>query len=119
MLGGPVEDVQRRLGVPPTGEWGAVTMGALAAYQGSGAGPFPMTPHGHPDPATLINLGYYDPLEEMNPRHASYVAGDGERPGTFGRDLATTMSQVPRWGWLVVGAGLLGVGYLSWGVRKK
>lgn len=113
MLGGPVDLVQRRLGVPVSNEWDPVTLGAMAAFQGGRPGGFPMSPHGHPDPATLINLGYYDPIAESSPKQRAYLQG-GEKPGTFGRDLAGAANQVPWWAWIAVGVGLMGLGYASW-----
>ena len=56
-----LETIQHNLGVPVTPSWDAVTSGAIAPYQGGERGPLPMYPTGEPDPATLINLGYYDP----------------------------------------------------------
>ena len=109
-LGGPVDIVQRKLGVPVSDEWDAVTLGALTAYQASGAGPWPMYPNGHPDVPTLYNLGYYDPADYLTREQRRYIEG-GEKPGTFLRDLGTASGQVPRWAWIAVGVGfvLLGI----------
>lgn len=111
-LNGPVELAQRHLGVPESGVWDAATSGAVAVYQ-QGPGALPMFPSGAPDPATLINLGYYDPLEHLPRAQLAFLEG-GERPGTFWRDLATASNQIPRWAWLVLGALLLGLGYYSY-----
>jgi hypothetical protein len=119
MLGGPVDIVQRKLGVPVTDEWDAVTLGALTAYQSSGAGPWPMYPHGHPDPATLYNLGYYDPIEELTAEQRAYVEGRRDKPSTFFRDLGGASAQVPRWAWIAVGVGLIAVGIYTYRAAKK
>jgi len=112
MLGGPVETVQQNLGVPVTGAWDAVTMGALAPYQQGADGPLSMFPSGQPDPATLINLGYYDPVEDMPRAQREYLEG-GARPTTFWRDLATASNQVPQWVWIALGAACVGLGYYT------
>jgi len=114
-LSGNIEAVQRNLGVPSSGTWDALTSGALPSYQQVGRGALPMFPTGQPDPATLINLGYYDPLQDMPMRQRVYLEG-GERPGTFWRDLGVAGSQVPQWAWLAIGALALGLAY--WSHRK-
>lgn len=111
---GDVDVLQKRLGVPVTNRWDAATRGALAAYQQSkGAGPLQVFPSGHPDPATLINLGYYDPLDHMSHNQVEYLQG-GEYPSSFGRDVAGAFNQVPRWAWLGLGAGFLVMAYVSY-----
>lgn len=115
-----VEAAQGRLGVPVTGEWDAVTEGAAVAYQSSGEGFLRMDPSAHIDPPTLINVGYYNPLDELPEKQRDYLAG-GERPGTFMRDIGTAINQVPRWGW-AVGAGVFYMmAYMSYsrGSAKK
>jgi hypothetical protein len=76
-----------------------------------------MFPNGHPDPPTLINLGYYDPVEELPAAQRRYVEG-GDRPSTFFRDLGTASNQVPQWGWIALGAGLLLFGYWTYHQSK-
>jgi len=113
-----VEMVQSRLGVPLSGEWDAVTDGAVLAYQRAGMGSSSTVAHGHNDAATMVNLGYYTPAEIFPARWASYIEG-GERPSAFGRDLSTAVNQVPRWAWMVM-AGTFGVfAYMSWRGEKK
>ena len=111
---GPVEMIQKKLGVPASGHWDPITLGALAAFQ---AGQPALVPSGHPDVPTLALLGYYDPLQALDPKWAGYVKG-GKRPGTFGRDLASASNQAPQWAWLGVGALLLGVGFWTWKKSK-
>jgi hypothetical protein len=72
-----------------------------------------MYPTGRPDPATLINLGYYDPIEQLTSSQRAYLEGTGEQ-GTFWRDLATASNQVPRWAWVVLGALFVGMGYMAY-----
>jgi len=115
---GKIVAIQEQLGVSPSGKWDGVTRGALVAYQAGGRGPWPMSPHGHPDAPTLMNLGYYDPLAEMPAAHRAYVLESGPKPGTFARDLAGAANQVPQWAWLVAGFGLLGLGIWAWKGKK-
>jgi hypothetical protein len=112
-------NVQRRLGVPASSHWDAMTTGALRAFQSGSHGVFPMQPTGHVDPPTLANLGYYDPLDEMTPASQAYLSGTGEKPGTFWRDLAATTNQVPQWAWLTLGAGMIGLGWWGWHQSAK
>lgn len=116
-----IATVQRRLGVLPSSHWDNMTIGALRAFQSGGSGAFPMQATGHADPPTLANLGYYDPLDEMEPDQRAYLSGTGSKPGTFLRDLAATTNQVPQWGWLGLGAALLGLGFWGWrqSMKKK
>jgi len=118
MLGGPVDAVQKNLGVPVTGAWNEVTMGALTPYQGASHGGLKMWPTGEPDPATLINLGYYDPFDQLPADQREYLAG-GEKPGTFWRDLATASNQIPQLVWIALGVALMGLGYYSYRLRAK
>jgi hypothetical protein len=111
--------VQQRLGVPATAHWDGMTLGAIRAYQSGGRGVYPMQATGHPDPATLANLGYYDPLALMDPAQADWVTGKDSKPGTYLRDLAGATNQVPQWAWLATGALLLGLGWWGWHQSKK
>jgi hypothetical protein len=115
---GTIDIVQKKLGVPVTNDWDAVTLGAMTAYQASKVGPLPMLPHGHPDPPTLINLGYYDPVDELPADQRRYVEG-GDKPGTFFRDLGTASNQVPQWAWIVMGIGLIAFGYYTYRQATK
>lgn len=110
---GDTSVVQKRLGVPATGKWDAATRGAMIAYQQSRGGPLPVVPSGHPDPNTLINLGYYDPLDHMAHSQVDYLGG-GEYPSGVGRDVVGVFNQVPRWAWLGLGAGMLVMAYVSY-----
>jgi len=78
----------------------------------------PMFPSGHPDPATLINAGVYDPAASWSAAQASYLQG-GKKPSTFLRDLRGASNQVPSWGWLAVGGVFLLLGYLSYRAEAK
>jgi len=109
-LGG-IEDLQAALGVRQTSEWDQETLAAMSTYQGRNQGELQMHVTGTPDPATLINLGYYDPLSELPRRQAEFLSGDGPQPTTLWRDLATLSNQVPQWIWLLMGGGMLAVGY--------
>lgn len=113
---GSIELLQKKLGVPATGKWDSMTVGALAAFQ---AGQKALIPTGHPDVPTLALLGYYDPVAQLSPKWAAYVDGDGAKPSTLGRDLASASNQAPRWAWLAVGAVLLGVGFWTWKKSRK
>lgn len=108
-----VATMQKRLGVPPTGHWDAVSRGALLSYQGT-KGTWPMSPSGHPDPPTLANLGQIDPVGSLDSAWHAYVTGTGSKPSSFGRDLAASSNQIPRWAWLTVGALFVGVGFWTW-----
>jgi hypothetical protein len=77
-----------------------------------------MYPTGQPDPATLINLGQYDPRDYLTRAQRSYLEG-GARPGTFFRDLGTASNQVPQLVWLLVGSSLLGLGYYVYRKQSK
>jgi len=118
MLAGNIDVLQKRLGVPTSKKWDTVTRGALTAYQQSKGAALPMQPSGHPDPATLINLGYYDPLDSLPHAQIAYLEG-GAKPGHFGRDLATVISQVPRWAWFTLGGALVAMAYVSYRGGKK
>jgi len=97
-----VESVQRVLGVSLTGKWDNTTRGALLAYQQSANDiRYPMDATGHPDPVTLVNLGYYKPEEVFTEEWSGYLAG-GPKPGHFGRDLRAAIDQVPRWAWVTI-----------------
>jgi hypothetical protein len=69
-----------------------------------------MYPTGEPDAATLINAGYYDPMDYMPRAWRNYVQG-GDAPGTFWRDLGVASNQIPQWVWLGIGVLFVGVGY--------
>lgn len=59
-------------------------------------------------------------VDNLSPRYQAYVLGqEEERPGTFMRDLSVAMNQVPRWAWIGVGLGLLGLGVYSWRKGRK
>jgi hypothetical protein len=103
-----VTALQRRLGVAATGEWNDVTLGALAAYQGSGRGRHRMLAHGHPDAPTLVNLGYYEPSKFMPAAQSAHVLGLAERPSSLGRDLSALSNSIPRWIWITAGIAALG-----------
>jgi hypothetical protein len=118
-LGGDLPQLQRRLGVSQTDRWDTATLQAIATYQGRSGQPLEMHVTGVPDPATLINLGYYDPVSELPRRQADYLAGNTEPPMTFWRDTATISNQVPQWIWIVAGAGMLGVGYYIYRKNRR
>jgi hypothetical protein len=115
---GGVQVVQSKLGVAPTNRWDAATLSALAPFQATGSGPLAMYPTGEPDPATLINAGYYDPLQVL-PRSWSEYATGGPAPGTFWRDLRVSSNQVPQWIWLALGIVLVSVGYYTYRRRAR
>lgn len=108
---GDIADLQATLGVPQSNEWDRTTLAAISTYQGRNQGALRMHVTGTPDPATLINLGYYDPLKELPRKQAAFLAGEGAQPTTLWRDLATLSNQVPQWIWLLLGAGMVGIGY--------
>lgn len=113
----PLRIVQQHLGIPQTGKWDAVTDGALVAYQHRAA-TYTMSPDGHVDPATLANLGYYDPAQLFADDLALSASG-GAHPSTFVRDLETAIDQVPRWAWGTT-AVLFGLfAYLSYRGERK
>lgn len=116
MLSGTLDILQQKLGVPPSGKWDPITMGALAAFQAGNKG---LMPTGHPDVPTLALLGYYDPVEQVPNRWGEYLEGAGKKPGTFARDLASASNQAPQWAWLAVGAVFLGVGFWTWRKSQK
>jgi len=110
--------LQSRLGVPSTGTWDGATYAALRTYQQRGHGEYPMNATGRPDPATLLNLGYYVPEESFPSAQRAFLA-TGEAPGTFMRDVGTAIDQVPRWAW---GIGTVAFGlfaYLAYRGDKK
>ncbi len=113
---GSIELLQKTLGVPPSGKWDPITMGALAAFQASQK---KLMPSGHPDVPTLALLGYYDPVAQLRPAWAGYVKGERGKPSTFGRDLGSASNQAPQWAWLAAGVLLLGVGYWTWRKSNK
>lgn len=113
----PVQLVQGRLGIRPTGTWDSTTDGAALAFQRT-RGEYPMVAHGYVDPQTLANLGYYDPAEVFPRGWAEYLAG-GDKPGSFGRDLGTAIDQVPRWAWATLAVVFGGVSYLTYRGDKK
>jgi len=114
----PLDLVQSRLGVPRTGRWDATTDGALRVYQSSGKGPYAMRPTGHPDAATLANLGYFDPKDIVTASWAAYIDG-GPKPGTFGRDVKTSIDQVPRWAWGTLAASFSLFAVLAYRTDRK
>jgi hypothetical protein len=119
MLGlGSLDVVQRNLGIAQSGQWDAQTMASMTVFQDSGQGALAMYPTGQPDPATLINLGYYDPIEDMPRKQRDYLEG-GERPSTFLRDLGTASNQVPQWIWIALGVFFTGLAYYTYRKRQK
>jgi len=114
-----IEDAQRRLGVPVTGRWDAATTGAAAAYQQKPGGAHRMYPHGKVDPPTLVNLGYYDPVDILPRRLQAYAAGRGDRPSMFFRDLRGASNQVPRWAWGIATVAFGWVAYRAWRKRQR
>ena len=113
-----IKSAQGTLGVPVSGEWDAVTEGAVVAYQGSGDGFLPMDASAHVSPAALINIGYYNPLQELPSEQGDYLRG-GERPSTVVRDLSSALNQIPRWGWAVGCVGFSALAYSSYKSRKR
>lgn len=90
----------------------------LVTFQGSGKGEYPMLPHGHPDPNTLINKGLYDPQEHW-PNKVNAFLDTGERPNSFFRDLAGVNNQVPRWAWFVLGGTFVVLAGFSYRAHRK
>jgi hypothetical protein len=113
-----IQRVQQRLGVHSSGQWDAVTDGALLAFQSAGHGQYPMDAHGHPDAATLANLGYYATGDIFPQPWVDYLGG-GAKPGTFVRDIETAIDQVPRWAWATVAVSFGLFAYMSWRGDKK
>jgi hypothetical protein len=69
----------------------------------------------HNDP---LSVGY-DPYEGFSRRWRDYLAGEGDRPGTFTRDVGTAVDQVPRWAWGVL-AGVTGImAYFAYRADKR
>ncbi len=73
----------------------------------------PMFPHGHPDPATLINAGVYDQKSNWSAAQLAYIEG-GSKPSTFGRDLQGVSNQVPRWIWISAGGVFVALGIMAY-----
>lgn len=115
---GSIDIVQKKLGVPASASWDPITLGAMTAYQASKAGVFPMSAHGHPDPPTLVNLGYYNPIEELPSGQRTYLQ-TGEKPSTFFRDLGSAANQVPQWAWITLGVGFVALGVWTYRKAKK
>lgn len=113
-----VQLAQQRLGVRSSGTWDNATDGAVLAFQQRGKGTYPMDPHGHPDPATLLNIGYYAPGDIFPARWEDYLEG-GEKPGTFMRDIDTAIDQVPRWVWGTMGAAFGIFAWMAWRTDRK
>jgi len=114
----PTELLQSRLGVPRTGHWNAQTDGAIVGYQQTGKGAYPMRATGHPDPATLANLGYFAPKDVFTSGWAGYLTG-GNKPGTFGRDARAAIDQVPRWAWATVAGAFSIFAYVAYRTDRK
>jgi hypothetical protein len=87
----------------------------LVSYQRTGSG-LPMYPHGRPDPATLINMGFYDPATMWSDSQKRYLEG-GPKPSSLLRDLQGVSNQIPQWVWLAAGGTLLVLGLMA--MRKK
>lgn len=83
----------------------AAERATLVAYQQK-SGKLPMSPHGHPDPNTLINMGKYDPMDHWPSSQVKYLT-NGDKASTFMRDLAGVNNQVPQWAWFVLGGTCL------------
>lgn len=96
----------------------AAQKAALVSFQQSNQGPFPMSPHGHPDSNTLINQGQYDPMELWPSSQVDFLT-QGEQPGTFLRDLRGIDNQVPRWAWFTAGGVFLLLGTLAYRRHRK
>jgi hypothetical protein len=114
-----IQRVQQRLGVQQSGHWDSSTDGAILAFQQTAKGvTYAMDPSGHPDPATLVNLGYYAPADIFTDEWTSYLAG-GEKPGHFGRDVRASIDQVPRWAWATLAVGFGIFAYMAYRTDKK
>jgi len=115
-----IDRVQQRLGVQQSGHWDSATDGALVAFQQAPKGAsYPMDANGHPDPATLVNLGYYAPADVFTEEWSAYLAGQGPKPGHFGRDLRAAIDQVPRWAWAIVGVSFSVFAYMAYKTDRK
>lgn len=95
----------------------AAERATLVAYQ-QRSGKLPMSPHGLPDPNTLINQGAYDPMENWPDSQVSYLQ-NGDKPGTFMRDLSGVNNQVPQWAWFVLSGTCLLLAGLAYRRYKK
>lgn len=95
----------------------AADRATLVSYQ-QRSGKLPMSPHGHPDPNTLINQGVYDPMDHWPDSQVRYIE-DGDKTGTFMRDLAGVNNQVPQWAWLVLSGTCLILAGLAYRRHKK
>jgi hypothetical protein len=113
-----IQRVQQKLGVQASGAWDAGTSGAVLAFQQGGSGTYPMQATGHPDPATLLNLGYYAPADVLAEDWLGYLNG-GEKPGTFWRDVCASIDQVPRWAWATAAVGFGAFAYMAYRTDKK
>ena len=114
-----IVSIQQKLGVAQSGAWDSGTSGAMLAYQQAGHGAFPMDANGHPDPATLLNLGYYVPADVFTDDWMGYLRGDGSKPGHFGRDLRASIDQVPRWAWATVAVAFGAFAYMAYRTDRK
>lgn len=114
-----ITSVQQKLGVSQSGRWDSSTDGALIAFQQTAKGQaYAMDPNGHPDPATLVNLGYYAPADVFTQEWTDYLSG-GPKPGHFGRDLRASIDQVPRWAWVTLAVAFGGFAYMAYKTDKK
>lgn len=98
---------------------GAVSLNTadLVVYQQKKKGAA-IHPHGHPDPATLVDMGTYRPEEYWPEEQLEYVRG-GSKPSTFFRDLQGVSNQVPQWIWLTVGGATLAYAFFTWRSSKR
>jgi hypothetical protein len=98
---------------------GAASTVDLVSYQSkSPASAMPMYPHGHPDPATLVSQGLYDPLAQWSSKQSDYLRG-GSAPSTIRRDLQGISNSVPQWAWLSLGGLFLVMGIVAYRRQRK
>lgn len=86
---------------------GAANTAELVTYQQKGSA-LPMFPHGHPDPATLVSQGLYDPAVHWT-----------EKPSALRRDLQGVSNSIPQWAWLSFGGLFLVLGIVAYRRQRK